>query len=74
MPSLYPIEKDIPLPAQVEARYPFAQMEVGDSIFCKELKTLKSAAFNHGNKSGKKFTVQKATREGVPGGRCWRIA
>ncbi len=65
----YQIEKGVPAP-DAPLRYPFPEMEVGDSFFTPgPRKSMASAAFAYGAKTGRKFTTQR-----VDGGyRCWRI-
>jgi hypothetical protein len=63
------IEKNIPLPI----KYPFAQMEVGDSFLLPEgmkRNAASVAAMRYGNPLGRRFTIRK-TPEGF---RCWRVA
>ena len=73
----YTIEKGVALPDRVvirnrESKYPFSVMEVGDSIFFKDV-NYKAAQIAYvrmyAKKSGRKFTVR--TVEG--GVRVWRI-
>lgn len=62
------IEPGIPMPA----KFPFAEMKVGDSFLvpAKASKnTVAVYATRHARKTGTKFTVRK-TPEGY---RCWRI-
>lgn len=78
--TLYEIEKDVPLSAKLYAensgdatrKYPFPDMEVGDSIFAPEDKARKVryAAYAYGKVHGLKFLCRT-----VDGGvRVWRIA
>lgn len=64
-----PIDKGVPLPR----RYPFADMQVGDSFLVPEgvkRSNVSVAAKRYGDRHGAAFTVRK-----VPEGlRCWRIA
>jgi hypothetical protein len=70
------IEKNIPIPGirggALTRKYPFNEMEVGDSIFVEKRKGLYNpgnAAGNYGKTHGMKFSVRK-----VEGGfRIWRI-
>lgn len=66
--SLPRIDKDIPIPR----RYPFADMEVGDSfLLAPDMKRIPTtvAALRYGDRHNMKFTVRQ-----VPEGfRCWRI-
>ena len=64
------IDKNIPLPT----RWPFKQMEVGDSFAIPtDMKrhTVAVSAMRYGKKHGMKFTTRK-----MPDGtfRCWRTA
>ena len=64
----FKIEKNIPAPGR-RAKYPFAEMEVGDSFEAPESAKLRTAAYNAGKKSGRKFTCR--THDGAL--RVWRI-
>ncbi len=62
------IEQNIPVPK----KYPFAQMQVGDSfVIAENIKrtTVSVAAIRYGKANGMKFTTRK-----MPDGvyRCWR--
>jgi hypothetical protein len=70
------VEKGIPIESKVgrgaAARYPFAQMEVGDSFFVpgKRSGQLSNHCSYQRLKTGRRFTIRK-----VDGGvRVWRIA
>ena len=73
----YQIEKGVPIPAMKratngESKYPFAQMDVGDSFFVhgKSIHTLNSQAHKYGTRLSRKFTARA-----IDGGtRVWRIA
>lgn len=72
---MYQIEKNIPAPlikkTGAQNKYPFSQMEVGDSFFVAGAKriSLTNAAKYHTRTKGWRFSA--AT---VPGGaRCWRV-
>ena len=73
---MFEIEKHIPIPEHTGSgarpKYPFADMEVGDSFFAPNMtaRSLINASQWHANKTGKKFTC--STVEG--GARCWRVA
>jgi hypothetical protein len=61
-----PIDKDVPIPS----RFPFAQMEVGDSfVITTKRSTAAVAARRYGDKHKMKFVTRK-----MPDGtiRCWR--
>ena len=69
------IEKNIPIPANASARlkYPFGEMEVGDSIFLPNepkgsLSRPSLAAHTFGKRNGKRFAA-RAENGGV---RIWR--
>lgn len=68
------IDKNIPLPAHAGkggamAKYPFAEMDVGDSIFSENM-SIRSAAYAFAKVHGIKFCCRA-----IDGGaRIWRIA
>lgn len=78
---MYKIEKNIPVPGyQKYEKYPFAEMEIGDSFFRQQTEVdgderyrigsnIRSAA--RGGRWNKKFTVRWIKAEN--GFRCWRI-
>lgn len=74
----FQIEKGVPIPSSraVSMRYPFPDMEVGDSFVVPfsagQDGRLRSAACAYQRRRGGKFTVRRFTREGVV--RCWRVA
>ncbi|MFD1945044.1 hypothetical protein [Paradevosia shaoguanensis] len=64
------IEKNVPLPERARrARYPFHQMEIGDSFFATD-KRANYSAYAFGVRNGVKF-VCRAENNGY---RIWRIA
>lgn len=68
------IEKGVPIPkpshSRTGARYPWSEMEVGDSFFVEaNLLPMRSNACQTGNALGRKFIV-KQVGSGV---RVWRI-
>lgn len=71
----FKIEKRVPLPSPRkhggESKYPFRDMEVGDSFIVKgsDGNSIRSTASNAGRRLGRKFTV--ANEE--DGHRIWRI-
>ena len=72
----YKIEKDIPIPKEKRAKYPFGSLEVGQSVIIdkehtrdKQMK-YNAAANNYGKKWGKKFVTRK-TEDGYI--RVWRV-
>jgi hypothetical protein len=66
------IEKGVPLPrAHRSSKYPWRQMEVGDSFFAAGVlrSSLRQQAYAVGRKIGRKFAVRQ-----VEGGtRVWRV-
>lgn len=70
---MYKIEKGVPQPEHEAAnKYPFAQMEVGDSFFVPgfRARSLSNAAQWHTKKLG--WTFRCVSVDG--GARCWRLA
>jgi hypothetical protein len=73
---MFQIEKNIAAPKHIgggaRPKYPFPEMEVGDSFFAPGItaRGLSNATQWHANKTGKKFTC--ATE--ADGARCWRVA
>ena len=70
------IEKGIPIPyfAGSATRYPWDEMDVGDSMFAPKPTSLASAATLAGKRRGWKFSARTVTENGVKGTRVWRIA
>lgn len=71
------IDKGIPVPPRHgEAKYPYGQMQVGDSFFCSgpSQSNLASRAGHVGHAMGAKFSVRKAVENGVAGFRVWRVS
>jgi len=71
---MFEIEKFVPIPAGYvkKKKYPFAEMEIGDSIFFAEPAVKKARSYAHafGASHGMKFTTRL-----VDGGvRIWRIS
>lgn len=73
------IEKNIPMPeARSKGRYPYADMQVGDSFYLETkgvdeigvARRLRGSSFLYGKKSGAKFSVRKMD----DGFRVWRVA
>lgn len=65
------IEKNVPLPSK-NKKYPFINMEVGDSVLITDWSLFHgaaNAAHMVGARNGRKFTSRK-TQEGL---RIWRI-
>lgn len=71
--TTYAIEKNVPtpMPSNYGRKYPFHQMEVGDSFPCekRDVAKIRVAAVNWGRRNEKAFVVR--SDEGA--GRCWRI-
>jgi len=71
----FKVEKDIPIPEIKEraSKYPFAQMEVGDSFLVKDKRikqNVESMMYYHSKKWNKRFTLRTVS-EGV---RVWRVS
>ena len=76
---MFKIEKNVPMPKNWmnsferhrDRKYPFKEMEVGDSFLANGIKekTVKSIAYAEGHRLGKKFACR--TVDGVV--RVWRI-
>jgi hypothetical protein len=71
---MFETEKFVPIPAGYvkKKKYPFAEMEIGDSIFFAEyaMKSARSCSHAFGVRNGMKFTTRL-----VDGGmRIWRIS
>ena len=70
----FKIEKGIPLSsAKSHRKYPFAEMDVGDSVFIDGGEST-NIANRYMYLKPKKFSVRKAEKEGVSGVRVWRVA
>jgi hypothetical protein len=74
---MYTIEKNIPMPPQekrehAKRKYPFNQMEVGDSFLVGKENREKTriACFNEGVRKKKLFKVTKDLEGEI---RCWRL-
>lgn len=71
---MFKIEKNVPMPNGLRtrgSRYPFPQMEVGDSFFAQGSRgTIASAAHTYGKKHGFRFS-SRTEGDGV---RVWRVA
>lgn len=76
MTEIITIDKDVPLPSKGNnAKYPFPDMEVGDSFFAANAKAALHSAVNQARKRlGMGFKVRKRIENGVPGYRIWRVA
>ena len=81
------VERGIPVPAKAVSpgrttKYPWHSMEVGDSFFVPGMSIYKSEpdgrkrfAYHNGERfvSGSKWTMRRATKDGVQGVRVWRV-
>ena len=73
------IETDIPIPINSRKgshyKYPFGNMEVGDSFFYPsvEYQRLYSASSYYGKRNCKKFKVRREFKGKIFGCRVWRI-
>lgn len=68
---MYQVEKNVPLPSRY-SRYPFAQMEVGDSfeVPVDSARNAQHAVYQENRRGEKKFTFRKMGDVA----RCWRTA
>ena len=81
--SQFPIQKGVPIPTAVgrgarESKYPFADMEIGDSFAvhdAKQLQSARNAAYQYKRKNPdfNYGAMSNPTGTGQPGGRLWRI-
>ncbi len=71
------IFRNYPLPTR-RRTYPYAQLEVGDSVHIPEAyapyPTASSAAHQFGLRTCRKFTIRSECYRGKPGIRVWRTA
>lgn len=65
------IEKNIPIPIKCYSRYPFSEMEIGDSFLVHSalIKSIRTDAYMAGKRLSKKFSTRRVS-DGV---RIWRI-
>lgn len=65
------IERNIPIPVEKGRKYPFKEMEIGDSFYVEGVKhnSLSGVATVIGYRLGMKFIV----RRWKTGLRCWRV-
>ena len=77
----FQVEKNVPLPMPGErasAKYPWRQMDVGDSFFVPGVKASKltnaSTSFVHWARKRENITMQFAARTVEGGARIWRVA
>lgn len=66
-----PIDKGIPVP--VRSKYPFHDMEVGDSAFFPDKSTVQLHAVFRRLRPYKDFVTRADTVNGVTGRRVWRV-
>lgn len=66
------VDKGIPMPGKLQSKWPFAEMDVGDSFVVEQDKfwSVQSGMRAYGNRYGKCFTIRKL--DGMQ--RCWRIS
>lgn len=72
----FEIEKNVPMPEKhVRWKYPFDQMEVGDSFFVVNKDTTQMSALckRAGKRLTARFTTAKAERGAEVGVRVWRM-
>ena len=70
----YKIDNNIPLPSSREYRYPFADMDIGDSIFVPTAvgRPENLAGYANSRHPERKFVGRTRTEGGVAGYRVWR--
>lgn len=80
---MFKIEKGIALPSSArgsDAKYPWADMEVGDSFFAPEamLKSMRTSIYKQNKKGDAKFIAREDTvkdgKKEIEGVRVWRKA
>ena len=64
------IDKNVPMPSA--GKYPFGDMDVGDSFFVAGKTAAQMGGTMHFRKP-KKFTTRTVTENGVKGIRIWRV-
>lgn len=74
----YKIDKGVPYPKKRKptSRFPFQDMEVGDSFFLTkdDANTVRAVASIFARRHGITLTVRNTTEQGVEGKRVWRTA
>jgi hypothetical protein len=73
----FQIRQDVPLPEGARNRYPFGQLQVGDSFFVPDrtATSLRASAATYRKKNeGWNFTVRDAEVDGTTGALIWRTA
>lgn len=75
------VDKNVPIPPVQRpgvgrpAKYPFRQMEIGDSFFVeRSTRFMARAVFYWEKKCGGKFSARTVIENGVKGCRVWRVA
>ena len=72
----FEIEKNVPLREKnVRWKYPFDEMEVGDSFFVENKDTTQMSALckRAGKRLGARFVTAKARKDNAEGVRVWRM-
>lgn len=69
----FKIEKGVPTPVSARGQYPFAEMDIGDSIFFRGM-TSQSVPCNAARMWGARNSVKFTCRNVDGGVRIWRIA
>lgn len=76
--GVFMIEKGVPVEETGGGRrmkYPFAEMEIGDSFFVpKPPSSLRQTVKDGGKRIGRTFVCGNAIKDGVKGMRIWRTA
>ncbi len=79
---LLPVDKGLPIPTNKtggmggKRKYPFEEMDYGDSFFAPvPYRTIHSAIWSRHNRPNnpKRYTARKTTENGIKGVRVWRI-
>ena len=74
---LIKVDDDFPPPpvARIERKYPFGDMQVGQSFFAvRASKTWPLSSIGNKRHAPKRFTQRNVIEDGVAGIRVWRIA
>jgi len=68
------IDTSVPIPKRGNIKYPFSEMDPGDSFFVpKKGGLLLSAKWRKMNHPDEDYLVRTVVENGVSGYRCWRI-
>jgi len=71
---MYNIEKNVPIPRSAHRKYPFLDMEKGDSVFLPVKGHVFSGSISHAARVLKaKFVTRQVTENGKHGVRVWRV-